>query len=372
VRSWWLYVATGTFALTVIASGSGASEQSQPQFTAAVNYVELPVRVVDRQGRFVTGLKTADFSVAEDAVNQPLTAAEEVHLTGREARQSQASRVGDTPQVEQGPPRVYVVLVDDYHLSREVSSITAAALKTFIQEQIRPTDLIGVVFTSGARGQDVTADHDLALAVVPALHGQFDAHEPPVAKEQRAATVLMTIVSIGRALASDTDRGSTTLVLVTSGVGCVASPRASDIAVLRCGSRLSDAIEAARGSGVTIDAIDPAGLANPHWAEPSEMRNGQGQLTLSGAARPTGSDNIFDATRVLADDTGGFVVANGEPLMKAFERVTRESGSFYRLGYYSTHDGEPGKIGTNLVVRVSKSGVSLTYQTRRSPRARPR
>jgi len=366
-----LCVATGTFLLTVSA-GSGVSGQSQAQFTAAINYVELPVRVVDRQGRFVTGLKTADFSVAEDAVNQPLAATEEVHIAGHPPRQVQASRGGDTPQADQGPPGVYVVLVDDNHLSRDVSSKTAAALKTFIQDALRPTDRVGVAFTSGAKGQDVTENHDLALAVVQVVHGQFDAHEPPAVKEVRAATVLMNIVSIVQMLSSDTHRWSTTLVLVTSGVGCVAAPRASDVGVLQCGTRLADAVQAARVAGVTIVAIDPAGLTNPRFAEPSEIRNGQGQLTLSGAARPTGSDNVFEAMHVLANETGGFVTANAEPLAKAFERVVRESGSFYRIGYYSTHDGEPSKIGTNLVVRVSKSGVILTYQTRRSPIARPR
>lgn len=47
-----------------------AATKAQPTFRAGINYVELPVRVTDRQGNFVQDLRQSDFNVSEDGWKQ--------------------------------------------------------------------------------------------------------------------------------------------------------------------------------------------------------------------------------------------------------------------------------------------------------------
>src|SRR6266480_122016 len=49
------------------------ASQSQPTFRTGINYIELPVRVTDRQGNFVRDLKQADFQVFEDGWKQDIS-----------------------------------------------------------------------------------------------------------------------------------------------------------------------------------------------------------------------------------------------------------------------------------------------------------
>src|SRR5215218_932743 len=58
---------------------SGQGQAPQPQqppitFRAEVNYVEVDARVLDRDGKFITGLQAGDFQVLEDGKVQKVTA----------------------------------------------------------------------------------------------------------------------------------------------------------------------------------------------------------------------------------------------------------------------------------------------------------
>jgi Ca-activated chloride channel homolog len=61
-------------ALTPLSAGVADGEQQKPQvFRAGVELVSLNVTVVDSQGRYVTDLNEADFSVFEDGAKQELS-----------------------------------------------------------------------------------------------------------------------------------------------------------------------------------------------------------------------------------------------------------------------------------------------------------
>src|SRR5207253_7632090 len=86
-------------------------------FKAEVNYVEEDVRVVDRQGNFVKGLKREDFQVAEDnkpqkistfgLVDIPLTPVVKPQFAGRDALPIEPD-VASNEQVLDG--RLYLIL----------------------------------------------------------------------------------------------------------------------------------------------------------------------------------------------------------------------------------------------------------------------
>jgi hypothetical protein len=62
-----------------VQSASGQGQAQAPQqppitFRAEVNYVEVDARILDREGKFITGLQAADFQVFEDGKPQKITA----------------------------------------------------------------------------------------------------------------------------------------------------------------------------------------------------------------------------------------------------------------------------------------------------------
>jgi hypothetical protein len=65
--------ASAVLALSVLAVRAQQPAPSQPTFRTGINYVELPVRVIDRKGNFVRDLKPADFQVFEDGRQQDIT-----------------------------------------------------------------------------------------------------------------------------------------------------------------------------------------------------------------------------------------------------------------------------------------------------------
>ena len=64
----------GFLALTVALATVALPAAQQPTFHAEINYVELPVRVLDAKGNFIRDLKQADFHIFEDGTPQQIAA----------------------------------------------------------------------------------------------------------------------------------------------------------------------------------------------------------------------------------------------------------------------------------------------------------
>ena len=86
-----------------------------PQFRSGVEVVRLDVTVLDRNRRPIRGLTAADFSVAIDGVEQPISAVSEIHAP--DARALPDGWMGEvTPDVHTNGlehPRLFVLLLDD-------------------------------------------------------------------------------------------------------------------------------------------------------------------------------------------------------------------------------------------------------------------
>lgn len=375
-------VASCAIAILCLTALMRAAVQSPtPRFNAAINFVEVPVRVVDGQGRVVSRLTLKDFEVSESGEVQQLVMADEV-VDGHAPRPVSGHDLGTVTlpvgSVQPGlrpPSRVFFLVVDDNHLSSEVSAKTASTLRRFVDDQLNQSDLVAVAYTSGVLGQEITADRDAVRSALGRLHGHYDSLNSGQMQEHTARVALGVVSSSVGALASFPTEGPANLVLVTSGVGCVESRRA-DTGAAYCGSELTDAVKAAVKTGVTVYSIDPAGLTVPSLQSPATVKNGNapdspgGSWGLRGALinsyqQPKGSNNIFDAMRALANDTGGFSIVNTERVSEGLDRVLRETNHYYHLGYYSNHTETPEKIGTSISVRVKRHDVRTFHASQR-------
>lgn len=66
-------VAVGLAAAATIAVYA-QDEQPAPTFRSEINYVQLPVRVLDANGQFISSLTQSDFRILEDGKPQTITA----------------------------------------------------------------------------------------------------------------------------------------------------------------------------------------------------------------------------------------------------------------------------------------------------------
>ncbi len=150
-------------------------------FKVEVNYVEEDVRVVDREGRFVRGLKREDFQVVEDGkpqkvetfgmVDIPNTRPRTPLYLGPDALPIEPD-VAVNKQVLDG--RLYLLVLDDYHVAPLRSQNVRNIARRFVREKLGPDDQAAVVVTSGLRraSQDFTQNRRLLIEAIDNFLGQ--------------------------------------------------------------------------------------------------------------------------------------------------------------------------------------------------------
>jgi VWFA-related protein len=128
-------------------------QPAQPVFRTGINFVRVDVIVSDRNGTSVADLKQTDFEVTEDGKPQAIENFKFIKLDG-----------GISSSVTEGTPRairtdadeeqeaarddvrLFAVFLDDYHVRKENSIRVRAPLQQFIQTQLGPTDMIGLMY----------------------------------------------------------------------------------------------------------------------------------------------------------------------------------------------------------------------------------
>ena len=148
-----------------IASLVVAQEPQQPADQTEVirintELVQTGVVVVDKQGRFVPGLKSEQFQLRVDGKPVTPTFFEQVTAgTAREEKLESAVAKGAMPEKPIAPAsdasyrgRTVVFFIDDLHLSAPSVVRTRAAILEFIDKQMGPEDRVAIASASGQIG----------------------------------------------------------------------------------------------------------------------------------------------------------------------------------------------------------------------------
>jgi VWFA-related protein len=165
----------GLTAVGVLASALVAAQTpaSPPVFRAAANLVPVDVRVVDRNGKPVTDLTQADFTVLENGVPQALrhfatqrftpetpgagTTTPGALTTGRAAAAA-AESMGITPQNR----RVFLIVLGRGRLQPPAKGVDG--MLHFVRERLFPQDLVSVLAWN--RATEFTTDREKTLGVL--------------------------------------------------------------------------------------------------------------------------------------------------------------------------------------------------------------
>ena len=376
-----------------------AQEKPQTEFRTNVNFVEIPVRVVDSRGRPVMGLTVSDFEVLEDGVRQSIKTFDAIQVTQsgtrrRPATLSESSRAEPGSALSISAPRdltrVYVLLIDDYHLP-VLSSTQARRIATnFVENHLAATDVAAVVYASGIKGQDLTSDRSLLLAAIERVRGTLDYLEPSSVREQKARSVLRTIRDVSLALAKF-GRGRKALIYLGPAVGCrmsydafrdTAGPNVESgneraqgnlssagtgappdaNAILLCNDAITDTVRYATRSDLTVYSIDPRGAHNPDFVSPTvDGRGGPDRARVRNSMVDVGKTSQLDGFYAVAEQTGGFAVAGTNGFSAAFERIVEHNSAYYLIGYYSTADLAAGRFRRHQVT-VKRPGLRTEHR----------
>ncbi len=415
---------------------AGAQQPPSPQepttpptpevtFKVEVNYVEEDVRVVDRDGRFVRGLKREDFQVFEDGkpqkvetfgmVDIPNTRPRTPLYLGPDALPIEPD-VAVNKQVLDG--RLYLLVLDDYHVAPLRSQNVRNIARRFVREKLGPDDQAAVVVTSGLRraSQDFTQNRRLLIEAIDNFLGQKlpsagvernekmsremnaagapidDAGDPiqidPANRyitDDRAAErtfqarqALNSLRSISEWMSAIQGRRKA-IIYISEGVdynlfdiftgGDPTNFNFENFNMIQ--TETYDTIAAASRSNVQIYSVDPRGLTSM----------GQEDIEIGGLA--AGAYNLGPKQllqelqssqmnlRQLSEETGGVAFVGRNDFNAGFDRIVEENSQYYVLGYYSTNDKRDGKL-RNIGVRVAGyPDAQVTYRKRyAAPRGR--
>lgn len=372
----------------LLAAPTRASAQ-QP-FRTGVEAVEIDVRVLDRDGRPVSGLTAADFEVFEDGVRQDVRAFTPVSLPF-EPRPRTAAAIEPDVQTNRVPfnGRLYVFVLDDLHTHPLRTQRVRAAVRQFLDRHFAANDRAAIVTTSGRAEsvQDLTSSRAALLSAVEAFTGRHvrSSTLERIGEYYRLRSVGMLDDENSRRTrvadpleaerADHARRALRTLQNVATWLDTVPGRRKAVVFVSEgieydltnlienrfAGGLLDDVrqvIARAARANASIYAIDPRGLG------------GMDQETIEISSLPDDTTvippGIFQEAlrwtqtnlQTLAEESGGFAVLNTNDLQGGFERLVRENNEYYVLGYQPTNTRADGRF-RRLEVGVKRPDVRV-------------
>ena len=316
-----------------------ATEDSDEVISVNTRLVTVPVRVLDRKGRFVGGLERSKFKVYEDGVDQEI-----LHFSN-----------------EAQPFIVALVLDMSYSSKFKIGDIQSAAI-AFI-DQLRPDDQVIVIAfdeevhmmceATNNRSTIYRAIRNTRIATGTSLYEAVD----------------MTMNDRLRKL-----EGRKAMVIFTDGVDTT-SRRAHDLDNLRDALEMDaliypirydtfEDVQAMKGrSTVLIPESKPQGtppIAQQKNGVPLPM---PGPMVVTPGDRGTTPEEYArgeEYLNQLANRTGGrlHVADSIENLNRAFAKIASELREFYSIGYYPRDDTGSGRT-RKVKVKVDEENVAV-------------
>lgn len=378
--------------------------------------VQTDVMVLDRQGRFVKGLKSSDFELRIDGKPKQIeffemiTAGsinEEAQLAaarGYSGRPTDGKSNAPAP-LDRG--RVVFFYVDDLHLDLPSLTTTQKLITHFIENQLGQNDEVAISSASGQIGflQQLTDHKSVLRAALARLNfrpysvrdsqrptmteyqgllitrNDHDTSEyfiaqtlreyPGISAEAAAGLVngrARTVVQQGASVTTNTLSGLEALVRSANKlpgrkvVFFISGGFFVDALNSDSQYRLKRITSAAARNGVVIYSLDARGLVGSlsdiSAPSPSDL---SGRLMGSGMGELSATQ---DAMNALASDTGGRTIFNTNSLEPGLSRALTGSSTYYLLAWKPEVQNEHASKFRRLEVKVIGK-PELTVQVRR-------
>jgi len=147
-------------------------------FRAEIDYVEVDAVVTDERGNLVKGLTQEDFDIYEDGKPQKVSFFSQVVIPVEKLERFMTDGKPLVPDVRSNAQpfsgRIYVLLLDDYHVGAIRSAQVKKAAHAFIDKYLGANDVAAVIHASGRldASQEFTNDPRLLNAAIDKFIGQ--------------------------------------------------------------------------------------------------------------------------------------------------------------------------------------------------------
>jgi VWFA-related protein len=373
-------------------------DQQPPIFRAGINFVRVDVIATDKAGNAVLDLSRDDFAITEDGKPQTIETFKFVELDG-----GLTLAPGDTPRVIRNESdleveaaredvRLFGIFLDDYHVRRESSLRAREELARFVETELGPSDLVGVMYPiEPAASVQFTRNHGLVTSGLRRFTGrkydytprnQFEENAsryPTETVEQIRNDVSLSALNALISRLGSLKEGRKALILVSegythlvppqlrsriaglpdpgnpalgdpmAGVGSLTEERMASSADLTMQLDLRRVYAAANRNNVAIYTVDPRGLASGEFGI---------DQNIAGETDRSFLNATMDTLRTLASETDGRAIVNRNDLTLAMKQIVRDSSAYYLLGYNSTTGASDGKFH-EIRVRISRPGVQV-------------
>jgi VWFA-related protein len=374
---------------------TGDDKPGQPAFRAGINFVSVDVIISDKNGNNISDLKESDFEITEDGKPQTVESFKFIKLDGgtmpgpdgppRQIRTDE----DEEAEAARDDVRLFAVFLDDYHVRRLASMSVREPLTKFIETQLGPSDMIGLMYPlQSVLNVRMTRNHAAIVQGIQKFTGRKYDYTPMNDIEQQYANyptetverirnkvslsalkgliIHMGTLKQGRKSLIVVSEGFTYMVppqlrspnsqipaiggVTGAGADSITESRANFSATIDMQQDLRDIYDEANRANVSLYPVDPRGLAVFEFdlSEPSVGNDTDRQYLNA----------TMDSLRTLAENTDGRAIVNRNDLATGMKQIIRDSSAYYLLGYSSTAAPSDGKFH-EIKVRVKRPGLQV-------------
>jgi VWFA-related protein len=368
-------------------------QQRPPTFKSGINFVRVDVIVSDKNGNPILDLKPQEFSVSEDGAAQKIEQFEVVKvdpLTQVDAGPNGAIRTTEDEEREAARPevRLFVILLDDYHVRRGNDMVVRKPLIEFIQNQLAPADMVAIMYPlTPVNDISFSRNHEQLISAIESFEGRKFNYIPKNSFEEQyafypAATVerirnqvTMSALKAAAVRMGGLREGRKSIIFVSEGFTASLPPQLADPVAAYPGMNnpnrgnstattderyawsstvdmlndMRDVFQTVNTQNTSIYSVDPRGLAV------FEYGINEGVGIQQDAA---GLKSSVDSLQTLSSNTDGRAIVNRNDLAAGMKQIIRDSSGYYLLGYTSSRAPTDGKFH-EIKVNVTRKGVNV-------------
>ena len=368
-------------------------QQRPPTFKTGINFVRVDVIVSDRDGNPILDLKPEEFEIEEDGTPQKIEQFEVIKIDAldqiegpinseiRSARDEE--REAARPEV-----RMFVILLDDYHVRRGNDMAVRKPLIDFIQNQLAPADMVAIMYPmTPVNDITFTRNRSQLISAIQAFEGRKFDYKPrnhfeeqyiyyPAATVERIRNqVTMSALKAAAIRMGGLREGRKSIIFVSEGLTSSLPPQLADPVAAYPGmgnpnrgnatattderyawsntvdmmSDLRDVFQTVNTQNTSIYSVDPRGLAVFEYGINESVGLQQDSIGLRAS---------LDSLHTLSNNTEGRAIVNRNDLAAGMKQIMRDSSGYYLLGYTSTEAPTDGKFH-QIKVNVKRRGVDV-------------
>ena len=391
------------------ASGDADARPQTPLFRSGINFVRVDAIVTDDDGNPILDLTQDDFRVFEDEVEQTIESFRLVEATGvldpaLPPPSSIRNEYDQEREAARSDSRIFAFFLDDYHVRDSNAIRMRAALVEFVETQLRPTDLVGVMYPlMPLIDFRLTRNHEQIIRALEDFEGVKYDYQPRNMYEHQYANFPTTTVELIRndvslsalkALAihlGGLREGRKSVIVLSEGYSNYVPPQMRDRDAMAGGlfnpqrydplageSHIEETSQFFESSYMRAELMYTADIANKnntsfYMVDPRGLATGEfdfSNVTIDMRTDYRMLRELQDTLRLLADETDGRAIVNRNDMLPGLAQIVSDQSAYYLLGYTTSAaptDGEFHEIEVEVLredvrIRARKGYYALTAE----------